>query len=88
MFDHILQSVQQHDLELARQRDDAARRVAEELRLQRKAAGLLSISDVQDWLDGQVERETEKLRPAAKETSNVDVPKPSGSRFPPPPRRG
>jgi len=88
VFDHILQSVQQHDLELARQRDDAARRVAEELRLQRKAAGLLSISDVQDWLDGQVERETEKLRPAAKETSNVDVPKPSGSRFPPPPRRG
>ena len=88
MFDLILQSVQQHDLELARQRDDAARRVAEELRLQRKAAGLMSMSDVQDWLDGQVERETEKLRPAAKETSDVDVPKPSGSRFPPPPRRG
>jgi hypothetical protein len=88
VFDLILQSVQQHDLELARQRDDAARRVAEELRLQRKAAGLMSMSDVQDWLDGQVERETEKLRPAAKETSDVDVPKPSGSRFPPPPRRG
>lgn len=88
MFDHILQSVQQHDIELARQRDDAARRAADELRLQRKAAGLMSMSDVQEWLDGQVERETEKLRPAAKETSDVDVPKPSGSRFPPPPRRG
>ena len=87
MFEHIFSAVQQNDLERERKRLEGVHAFEQSLREQRKQAGLLSISDMQTWLDGQAEREAEKARPS-KESSDVDVSRPSSSsRFPPPPRR-
>lgn len=88
MFDHILTAVQQHDLQQEKKRLDAAEAAEAELKARRKQAGLLSMSDYQQWVDGAAERETEQHRPAPKEQPDVDVSRPgSSARFPPPPRR-
>lgn len=85
--DLIFQSVMQADLDREKKRLEAHAEAERVLQEQRKQAGLMNMSDYQMWVDGSSERETDKQRPAAKETPDVDVPKPSGSRFPPPPRR-
>lgn len=88
MFDHILQAVQSDDLAREKKRLDAEAATTAALRAQQKQAGLLSMSDYQQWVDGAAERETEQRRPASKEQADVDVPRQNSSaRFPPPPRR-
>jgi hypothetical protein len=85
--DLIFQSVMQADLDREKKRLESHAAAEKALQEARKQQGLLNMSDYLTWVDGSAERETEKQRPAAKESSDVDVPKPSGSRFPPPPRR-
>ena len=88
MFDHILLAVQSDDLTREKKRLDTEATAAANLREQRKQAGLLSMSDYQQWVDGAAEREVEQRRPASKEQADVDVPRQhSSARFPPPPRR-